>query len=237
MTGLIRKTALLAVFSLTAACGGDEDNFEPPPGALVEAGELEALIAHALSGLGLEIGMVQPIPHPQDVDGYQSCFETQSAGPCRIQRAPGLSVAFRDEGGLAGRITVQLGVDHLEAGDLLGSAMVSRSLTTTETLRVFVAGTVPPGRVVGGSCDPEAGRDSEDGCAWRERGAPKVGDDALAMSVEVLETDAFSAVAFNRGHVFAEIEVGRQGSRDVPDAVADDIARALDEQIKRALSQ
>ncbi len=132
---------------------------------------------------------------------------------------------------------IGLGIDSLEAGDWVDGAVTDWSFMETQTLRVVYETPSRPEGFIGGPCQYNVDRDADDGCAWQERGAPNVGDEARAMKSETLESTALSAVAFARENVFADIEVVARGDSDAPNHFADDIAKAVDKQIKLALSQ
>lgn len=223
----------MTAFLVVLGCSGGADGWEPAPGAMVEESELEGLTAAALSDFDLEWLITQP--EPSDEDEGPSCFEVET-GPCRVSRPPGLTAVLRNEGHQV-VITLRAGIDSLEAGDQVDAAMTSRRLASTRGLRLFYE---TPELIDGtpiGPCDFDAERESDQGCAWRDRNSPGAGDEALAMNSETLEETAFSAVAFARGHVFADVQVVRRGESSAPDGLADDLAKALDEQIKQALSQ
>ena len=230
----LRKAVLVTAFLVVLGCSGEDDGWEPAPGARVEESELEGLTAAAVSDFDLEWLITQPEPSENEDEG-PSCFEVET-GPCRVSSTPGLTAVLRDEGHQV-VITLRAGIDSLEAGDQVDAAMTSRRLASTRSLRLFYE---TPELIDGtpiGPCDFDAERESDQGCAWRDRTSPGTGDEGLAMNSETLEETAFSAVAFARGHVFADVQVVRRGDPSAPDGLADDLAKALDEQIKQALAQ
>lgn len=223
----------MAVLLLVVACGDDEE-FEPAPGATVEAAQLDGLIDAALADFELERSAVQPEPMP-DGDAGPSCLQVE-VGSCTFPRPPGVTVSLQGDDGARVFVRLVLGVDSLEAGDLVQRAEQSRRLEATETLRIFYeSAPVPESRIVG-PCRQGSDWSSDEGCAWQERDAPDVGDEATAMKSDSLEVTRLSAVAFARESVFADVQVITTDG-DLPNGLADDIAGALDEQIKLALSQ
>ena len=121
-------------------------------------------------------------------------------------------------------------------GQLIDQAEFGRSRAATLALRVGYEGApIPAGNAIG-PCDPKAERTADDGCAWQDRSAPKVGDEARAMKSETLDRNAFSSVSFARSSVYVDIEVVQTGTK-APNQLADKLASAMDDQIKQALSQ
>jgi hypothetical protein len=230
---LLQRTTLMVVLLFVLACGDDE-GFEPAPGATVALSDLDALIENALSGFDLQR---EPLLDPQpDTDGgYASCFKVES-GPCSVPRPPEALASFRAKTGPIVVVRLALGVDSVEAGDLVSSTTQGRSRVATESLRI-VSGSapVPASRAVG-PCVETADPTGDKGCAWESRGAPDVGDEARAMRSDSLDAMRLSAVAFARGHVFADVQVASSDG-DVPDRLANQIAKALDEQIMLVLSR
>lgn len=224
----------MAVLLLVLACGGEGDGFEPAPGAALDQDELEGLMDAALADFDLQKRAVQHEPLAQARGGL-SCFEVES-GPCSVPRPPGLAAAFEGNDGTRVLVRLTLGLDELEAGDLVDQAIVSKGHEATAMLRTVYESKQLPGSFVSGPCDEQADGDSDEGCAWQERDAPGVGDQARAMKSVTLETTRLSAVAFSRAFVAAEVDVVAVDGK-VSDSLADDIAEALDEQIKAALSR
>ena len=231
----LRRIALAAVLLFVLGCSEGNDRFEPAPGASLELGELDRLLDAALVDFDLQREPIQPQTLPDNGGGYSSCFEVES-GPCSVPRAPGVVVSLRGENGALVLIQLMLGIDAMEVGDLVQSATQSRRLEATETLRVIYESAPVPETRVTGPCDQSADRTSDEGCAWGRRDAPNVGDEARAMKSDSLGFTRLSAVAFARESLFADVQV-ITADGDVPNGLADDLAEALDEQIKLALSQ
>lgn len=231
---VLRRTALAAVLLFAVACGGG-DSFEPAPGASVQESDLEALVREVVHRFDLQWSNAWAYPSPEEMANRPSCFEVES-GPCSIPRAPGLAVALYREDSADVLVRVTLGIDMEEAGDLQRAGVTSRRHVESRLLRVLYEPASELGSMPSGPCDRDADRAADEGCAWQERGAPKVGDRVAAIKSDSLERGGMSAVVFSRGHIAVDIEVIEAGSGP-PDRLADDLAKALDEQIKLALSR
>ena len=223
----------MAVFLFVLGCSGGDD-FEPSPGASVAVDELDGLIDAAMTDFELERASFQPQP-VADTDAGPSCFQVES-GQCSLPSPPGVVVSLLGDGGERVFVRLTLGIDSLEAGDLVQRAVTSRGHEATEMLRVVYESAPVPETRAFGPCRQSADWSSDEGCAWQERGAPDVGDKASAMKSDSLEATRLSAVAFARESLFADVQV-ITADGNVPNGLADDIAEALDEQIKLALSR
>jgi hypothetical protein len=203
----------VAVFLFLVACGGGDD-FEPAPGAAVSVVEFEGLIEAAVGDLGLE--QVKSIPSPEP-------------------SPTGHTVRYSDAENREVTVGLQRGIDAEDAREL--ASLQADSLRSMET-RVWRLLTAPTtdGPVTGGQCEEALDPNEDNGCAWQGRDAPAVGDSARSLRSSVVADSGFVFVAFARENIIAMVMV-RQYENGTPGGLADDIAEALDEQIKRALSQ
>ena len=233
----LERTALGAVLLLAAACSGSDD-FEPAPGASIEVADFEGVISTAMAEMDLQELNSIPLEGEEFEEPRPSCFEVE-VGPCSVgdpePNPPGHAIRYHDSEDREITVTLQLATDALHAGDLVEGQTGSLLSIETQAWRLMAA-PPPHGQVASGPCDTEVDPDEEQGCAWQDRGAPGVGDSAGALQNNVVTDSGYAAVAFARHYVFAVVMV-RQYESGTPGGIADDVAEAVDEQIKAALSR
>lgn len=217
---MIKGTAIGAVLLFMVACSSG-DGFQASPDATVAPDDLPVIAAAAVASFSLEerfaelTGIVQG-DGPSQPLGWTGVY-TGEAGP---------------DG--RGRVSLYLGMDAQEAGDMLAAAQADLARLSTGALRLFTSGSDES--FGAGPCDHAADRRTDDGCAWRDRSVPAVGDEAAALSSDVVPNLRLSAVVFRRGPVMAHVEVQSRSALQ-SERVANQLAAALDEQIKERLSQ
>ncbi len=229
--------SVLVAFLVVPGCAGG-DNFKPAPGAAVTPDELDALIEAVVQERNLEVVsnfVLEPqVEGPNRLGctdaGVEPCIVT--SGPAGL---PGRAIRLRDEEGNDISLSLQLAGDSQEAGEMVRGQTAALGLITTLNQRQMSAPEMT-GSIGAGPCDHDVNHDDDMGCAWQERGAPGVGDTAEALRSDVVEGARFAFVAFAREDVIAMVSVRRHDA-EKPDQLADDIAKAVDKQIKQALSQ